>query len=273
MVVASDSRLGGGERWDACAKIFDIGREDAVLAFAGHTWRALPLVLQAVATTRSYNGSALRTLDLPQFAGHVEEVLNAVLAEATGEAAAEPPECEFLLAGWSWRLNSFRIYIYNFDEKTWRFNVTRKPPRLPRALRGPGRGTLFATLGDGGKRLQGKLARAYGQGDISGALDYHPLEHLYRQTQDSSVSEDSVGGPVQVSKVYRSIRVEHFAVRTPTGLFVSGRPVLPYENLDLRAIEREESSGEWVTEANSPQIPAARAALQDLEQITDDTDA
>jgi len=79
MVIASDSRLGGGERWDACAKIFDVGREDSVLAFAGHTWRALPLALQAVATTSSYNGSVLRTLDLPQFASHLENVLNVVL--------------------------------------------------------------------------------------------------------------------------------------------------------------------------------------------------
>lgn len=98
MIVASDSRLGGGERWDACAKTFDVGRDDALLAFAGNTCRALPLVFQAVATTRSYNGSTLRTLDLHQFAKHLESVLNAVLDEAKGPASREVPECEFLLA-------------------------------------------------------------------------------------------------------------------------------------------------------------------------------
>lgn len=147
LVVASDSRLGGGEQWDACAKIFDVGREDSVLAFAGHTWRALPLVLQAVATTRSYNGSLLRTLDLPQFASHLEGVLNAVLGEAKGEAAAQLPDCEFLLAGWSWRLNDFRIYRYTFNQDQWCFKVNSTGRRLPRALRGPGRGTWFATIG------------------------------------------------------------------------------------------------------------------------------
>lgn len=263
MVVASDSRLGGGERWDACAKVFDVGREDSVLAFAGHTWRALPLALQAVATTNSYNGSVLRTLDLPQFASHLENVLNVVLGEAKGEAAAEAPGCEFLLAGWSWRLNSFRIYRYTFDKTNWRFTGNSTGARLPRALRGPGRGTWFATIGDGGKRLQGALARAYGLGSISGPLGYHPLEALYRQTQDAAKTEDSVGGPVQVSKVYRSIRVEHFAVRTMTGLYVSGRPVLPYENLDLRAIERSEA-GDWSTAPSAPQIPAASKAPHEL---------
>ena len=270
MVIASDSRLGGGERWDACAKIFDVGREDSVLAFAGHTWRALPLALQAVATTSSYNGSVLRTLDLPQFASHLENVLNVVLGEAKGEAAAQAPDCEFLLAGWSWKLNSFRIYRYTFDRVNWRFTGNPSGPQPPRALRGPGRDRWFATIGDGGWRLQGVLARAYGTGLISGPFDYHPLECLYRQTQDSAELEHSVGGPVQVSKVYRSIRVEHFAVRTPNGLFVSGRPVLPYENLDLRAIERS-ATGAWTTAPSAPQIPAASAALQELEATSERT--
>jgi hypothetical protein len=269
MVVASDSRLGGGERWDACAKIFSVGRQDSVLAFAGHTWRALPLALQAVAITSSYNGSALRTLDLPQFASHLENVLNVVLNEAKGEAAAEAPGCEFLLAGWSWRLNSFRIYRYTFDKTNWRFTGNATGAQLPKALRGPERGTWFATIGDGGRRLQGALARSYGLGLIVGPLDHHPLEALYLQTQDASQVEDSVGGSVQVAKVYRSIRVEHFAVRTATGLYVSGRPVLPYENLDIRAIERSETGG-WSTLPTTPQIAAVGVELPELKVLSDE---
>lgn len=49
LVMASNSRLGGGEEWDACARIFDIGRSDAVLGFAGNAWRALPLIFQVLA--------------------------------------------------------------------------------------------------------------------------------------------------------------------------------------------------------------------------------
>ena len=270
-MVASDSRLGGGERWDACAKIFDVGREDAVLAFAGDTFRALPLVFQAVATTRSYSGSALRTLDLPQFAKHLENVLNIVLGEAKGPAAQDPPDCEFLLAGWSWKLNGFRIYRYRFDKQAWRFTGYAAPQVLPPALRALGRGTQFVTIGDGGRRLQGALARDYNKRLISGPLDYYPLEYLYRQTQDPSAREATVGGSVQVSKVYRSIRVEHFAVRTCGALSVSGRPVLSYEHLDLRAIERREG-GQWVTEPSTAQIPAVRVALDTLEAISDAQD-
>jgi hypothetical protein len=269
MVVASDSRFGGGERWDACAKIFDVGREDAVLAFAGDTFRALPLVFQAVATTRSYNGSTLRTLDIPQFARHLESVLNLVLSAADGPASRSAPDCEFLLAGWSWRLNGFRIYRYTFDMDNWRFTANSTPRRLPPSLRAAGSDTRYATIGDGGRRLTGAMARAYNTSAISGPLDYRPLEYLYRQTQDASLIEDTVGGPVQVSKVYRSIRVEHFAVRTSQGLSVSGRPVLPYEHLDIRAIERD-SEGTWFTEPSTPQISAASEAYAAIESISDD---
>jgi hypothetical protein len=265
MVVASDSRLGGGEEWDACAKIFDIGRDDAVLAFAGHTWRALPLVFQAVATTRSYSGSSLRTLDLPQFAKHLESVLNVVLNEAKGPASKEPPHCEFLLAGWSWKKNAFCAYRYAFDRTAWRFVGIASPQQLPQALRASGRGTIFTQIGDGGWRLQGLLARDYNRGAISGPLGYHPLEYLYRQTKDASLEEASVGGPIQMAKVYRSIRVEHFAVRTDDGLSISGRPVLPYEHLDVRAIERRDD-GYWFTESMTAQIPALGESLESLDE-------
>lgn len=51
------------------------------------------------------------------------------------------------------------------------------------------------------------------------------LKYLYLQTKDAD--EVSVGGPVQVSKVYQSIRVEHFAVRTTDGLSYPAGPSCP----------------------------------------------
>lgn len=101
-------------------------------------------------------------------------------------------------------MSRFRIYRYKFEPRLWEF-VVHRTVGLPRALRGAGRGTILTTIGDGGRRLQGKLAKAYGVGEIEGPLDYLPLEYLYWQTQDGTVEEHSVGGPVQVSKIYRSI--------------------------------------------------------------------
>ncbi|MGW4716827.1 hypothetical protein [Nocardia sp. NPDC004260] len=245
LVMASDSRLGGGEDWDACAKIFDVGRSDALLGFAGNTWRALPLIFQVLATTRSYEGSLLRTLDLPKYAGHLERVLNVVLDQAMGPAAADPPDCEFLLAGWSWSEGRFLIYHYLFDKGTSRFvlsGLRNPPPSIAR----PAKVRLYGVIGDAGRKLTGQLAKGYNLGAMSGKLDYRPLEALYKQTMDPEIR--SVGGPVQVAKVYKSIRVEHFATRIHGKLYISGRPVLPHsENVDLRVIARGED-GTWEIE-------------------------
>jgi len=47
MIVASDSRLSGGQAWDGNPKILMLPRSDAVLAFAGYTGVAYPLMIQA----------------------------------------------------------------------------------------------------------------------------------------------------------------------------------------------------------------------------------
>ncbi|MDI3195416.1 hypothetical protein QK290_13425 [Pseudarthrobacter sp. AL07] len=184
LIVASDSRLGGGEHWDACAKIFDVGRSDAIIAFAGDTLRALPLIFQAVATGSSYEGSQLRTLDLPKFAGHLNNVINEVLSRAVGPAAEDPPDCEFLLCGWSWSLGRFRIYRYFFDASVKRFRYyafTTAPP----GMGGTKATSMFGAIGDAGPKVMAYLARERNIGGrLMEPLEYEPLEALHQLTRD-----------------------------------------------------------------------------------------
>lgn len=53
LVFATDSRLRGGEAWDTGLKLFDLGRSDCMLCFAGDTRRAYPLILQAMLAVRT----------------------------------------------------------------------------------------------------------------------------------------------------------------------------------------------------------------------------
>jgi hypothetical protein len=50
LVLASDSRLTGGPIDGLAPKVFALPRSDALLAFAGDTQHAYPLVLQMVAS-------------------------------------------------------------------------------------------------------------------------------------------------------------------------------------------------------------------------------
>ena len=48
LVVASDSRLSFGCRWDCCPKVLALPRGDAAMCFAGNTMYAYPVMLQAI---------------------------------------------------------------------------------------------------------------------------------------------------------------------------------------------------------------------------------
>ena len=46
LYIASDSRVTGGQRLDACPKILTLPRSDCTLCFAGHTAATFPLMIQ-----------------------------------------------------------------------------------------------------------------------------------------------------------------------------------------------------------------------------------
>lgn len=259
LVVAADSRLGGGERWDACAKVFSAGNSGAFIAFAGETERALPLVLQVISTVTSYRGSELRTLDVAKLSGHLRAVINEVLAHAIGPAAEDPPRCEFILGGWSWLHGKFRLYKYVFDRTEGKFRsfpVTWSPKSLGRGIAAP----FYTTIGDGGKAVTSWLA-ADRRGQHR-ALDLDPLEALHQVAV--SPQHDSVGGPIQVAKVYRSMRVEHFAVVVDGRTSIAGRPKLDYEHLDLRSMCRS-TEGLWSTTPHAEPGTASGGPLPEVE--------
>jgi hypothetical protein len=54
LVFATDSRLRMGEAWDMGLKLFNLGRSDCLLCFAGDTQRAYPLILQG-SNSRQFN--------------------------------------------------------------------------------------------------------------------------------------------------------------------------------------------------------------------------
>lgn len=236
LVLASDSRLSGGETWDACPKLFNIGRSDVVLAFAGETRRAYPFVLQAIASVGAYGGSLRQSLDINQLVGHFRAVLNEMIDQVRDQADPEDPDCEFILAGWSWRCLSFRAYRVMF-EPTKRAFISTAASAAPNSIGGDHASPIYLTIGDGGREITRRLAQA--RKSTRQALDLEPLDVLESICADQRFR--TVGGSLQVSKAYRSLRTESFIVaganKTPS---ISGRPLLKGENHDLRTLSKDE---------------------------------
>ena len=66
LVVASDSRLAGGIRWDGCPKIITFSRSDFVICFAGNTVDAYPFMLQVNNAIENYSRASSGALDVTE---------------------------------------------------------------------------------------------------------------------------------------------------------------------------------------------------------------
>ncbi len=60
--------------WDHGQKIFPLPRGDSVLAFAGDTFYAYPLILQTLRYVEDYDRAESRALPLEDMKGHLERV-------------------------------------------------------------------------------------------------------------------------------------------------------------------------------------------------------
>ena len=232
LVVASDSRLRAGYAWDAAPKLIPLPRGDSVLAFAGSTEFAYPIMIQAWNAVTSWSKALNRTQPLPKLKGHLVRVFNGMLAELTDLPKFEEnvtPDAVFLLAGYSWSEDRFRIWTLHYDGGIKRFTFRPASPWRGSSNRGkvlvmvgdavaPAREQLIDLL-----RERRKLSRY--------PFDYEPLEILYRIIADAG--HPTVGGPVQVVKVYRSLNAVPFLVSQAGGRStLLGRPLLDYEAPD-----------------------------------------
>ena len=75
LIVASDSRLSFGARWDCCPKVFPLAREDSVLAFCGDTAFAYPVLLQLSNSVTNYRKSRSREQDITSLRPHLLRVI------------------------------------------------------------------------------------------------------------------------------------------------------------------------------------------------------
>lgn len=132
LVFASDSRLRSGGAWDAGPKIFRLPRSDALIAFAGETLWAYPIVLQIIATIDANDSSRSRYYSLPAARGLAMRSMDAMMRSGDAVTANwHDIELEFLFGGWSWRDQKFvlwRIY-WSRAEKRMRHD-TVQPSRL-----------------------------------------------------------------------------------------------------------------------------------------------
>lgn len=153
LYIASDSRLSGGQRLDACPKILTLPRSDCALCFAGDTAATYPLMIQMAYAISAHEPARERSLDIARVKANLIRVFSDLVARITDAARPfQPHDAEFIFAGYSWMKKEFRIWNIHYVANEKKFAAREAHsfhPRLPKA----------AFIGDWSKRIRGQLTR------------------------------------------------------------------------------------------------------------------
>lgn len=244
LVVATDSRVTSGKAWDCCPKIKILSRQDSVMCFKGETEYAYPMMEQVGYAIESYPKTASRALDITDTRGHILRVISKMREfihndiEPYKKFVPEPPETNFLLAGYSWKMNKFYIWELLFSKKENKFIyrvqntiMKNKIGLIVDAANHRKEKNDVLSTNTIRKRIYDKLASA-GKTDKDG-FDMEPFEILRDIIKEN---EDwAIGGSPQIVKVYKHMNVMPYAVFWPNRdskqISFLGRPLLSYEQL------------------------------------------
>jgi len=228
LVTASDSRTRFGCAWDCCPKVFPLIRGDGVIAFAGWTGYAYPLIQQAVTTMNIHPMLLDRSLDFCDVQGHLLRIMNAMLKEVhdlpNGQEQMDPPDAEIILSGYSAQTSRFHLWKLQYDKKKKEFVRKRHGflSRNPIILAGD---EIHVVK----RKILSRLQDAKKQ--PGSGFDMEPLEVLVEMIRDPAYS--SIGGAPQVVKTYKHMQSRPYAVfwphRDSKRITFMGRPMLDYE--------------------------------------------
>jgi hypothetical protein len=230
LIVATDSRLGFGCRWDCCPKIRILPREDAVVCFAGDTMYAYPIILQMQSAVAQHPKLLSRATDITDLKGHLLRILNDMvrLVQDLPIGVSKEPEATFLIAGWSWKLTAFQSWLLHYDASIKRFTF-----RPTGSWAGPNGDKSIAITGDYKEEYKEHLIELLRKKDKlqNGGFDMEPLEVLRDMLRTGTY--DLIGGAPQIVKVYKYSSSRPFGIFWPTresgNISIGGRPLLDYE--------------------------------------------
>lgn len=247
LVMASDSRLRGGEAWDCCPKILPLPRGDCAIAFAGETWWAYPLMLQMANAIGLHQGSSDRRIDITDLKGHslrvFEQMLTTVTDLPVGRTRPDRPlETEFLFAGYSWKFSQYKIWRLHFDAEIDRYTFR---PISPWGGQAEGTMKTVAFAGDISEIAEKRLRVLLRDRDLlrSGSFNMEPFEVIRDLIRERE--HPTIGGAPQVVKVYKFARTQVFGVHWPDksgGVAALGRQQLLYERLNIPTIDPDRPS-------------------------------
>ena len=266
LVFVSDSRISAGEKFDACPKMLALPRGDCGVSYAGTSGDALSMMLQLSLAIQSYPAAMKRSLELSALRTHAIKVFNAMLKEIRlgqihGNPSTVRTDASFIFGGYSWRAKGFEFWSFRYSKASNQF-ITRRPMNLAvdtetnsistdtslkKKHRLLGQIAFIGDQAEAAKRLAiQKLNEKLRENPDLNRLHMEPFEAVRDMLRDRSLRDfpdkDSIGGPPQMMKVFQYSQTASFAFWWPDSdnemrPFLSGRPCLDYERLDILCLD------------------------------------
>ncbi|MGV7095695.1 hypothetical protein [Desulfovibrio sp. QI0434] len=242
LLIASDSRICGGLRWDQCPKIITLPRSDCAICFAGQTEYAYPMMMQIFFAMGSHAPIVDRAMDICDVNGyalkHVNQLYSAIY-DVADPASIE--ENEFVFAGYSWRKKDFMIWRYFFDKINKKFTTFTSSMKLHNK-----KIDKIIYAGDMKKELKKELYSIledkYGK-DFSKynncGFDMEPMQALINLLKKTT-RNDTIGGAPQLVKIFPFMQCRPIGIYWPhrddnkfkNNRTLLGRKLPDFENSD-----------------------------------------
>jgi hypothetical protein len=249
LVFVTDSRLSGGEAWDSGLKLFDLGRSDSLLCFTGVTRRAYPLILHANNSKRLRNSWSDPRLDLHEVVEAICTVFTDVCGTINDTPKGDEPltgddRADFLFGGWSWRQQRFCIWELNYSPNFKAYTANAVHSFKQNAF-------VVKFIGDNIDRanalLEEELRKSNGT-MFNVTLDMEPMRVIANMARDNDRDLYSIGGALQIAKVYKSGHSEFFGIMWPSAVngkaTFLGQKVNPYDAPPIRFLDPD--TGEFI---------------------------
>jgi hypothetical protein len=203
LLLATDSRLRFGCKWDSCQKIFILPRDDCAICFAGDTQYAYPLMHAMESAIRYFPKSLNRQQELSDLKGHALRVFNSMLRDIgdlpVGQAEPDTPEAFFLFGGFCWKRKAFALWTLHFDASIRAF--TFRPTSPWDGVDGHKQIAFVGDYVEDARKLLITKLKAKGRLEVGG-FDMEPFEVLRDLLREKS-GRDYIGGAPQLAKVYQ----------------------------------------------------------------------
>jgi hypothetical protein len=186
-------------------------------------------MLQVASAIAAHLPSRTRAMDVCRLKAHVLRVCTDLIHRFLGAPVPfEDREVQFLLAGYSWLTNDFKIWTIEYRKRPDAFRE-REAVDFHRRLR------KAAFVGDRAWTLRSRVTREL-ERSSGDHWELEPLGVLAKMLAEAAAN-DTIGGPPQVVRVSKHMNTRCFVVTWNGQDTLFGRPLFEYESVDYWSLD------------------------------------